>query len=109
MAFNWENGKSFRGTLAVKLSADFGQGQSTVEPFLIGGYGEEFKGDNSLQLTDSGGNFTINDKPLNGFATASFGVNLSDTGGLSGYIRGDGLFGSKYSSGALRFGVRQEF
>ena len=109
MDFNWQNGTSFRGTLAVKLSGTFVQGQSAVEPFLIAGFGDEFKGDNQLVLTSGGSTFTIADKPIDTFATASFGVNLSGTGGLSGYVRGDGLFGNDYKSGAIRAGVRQQF
>jgi len=76
-------------------------------PFAV--FGDEFKGNNELKLTSGGNSFLIDDKPIQTFATASFGLNLADAGGLSGYIRGDGLFASKYTSGAIRLGVRQQF
>jgi putative surface-exposed virulence protein len=109
MSFNWQNGTSFRGTLGVKLSADFGQGQNAVQPFIMGGFGDEFKGDNQLSVTSGGNAFMINDKPIQTFATASFGLNFSDAAGWSGFIRGDGLFASNYTSGAIRVGVRDRF
>jgi hypothetical protein len=106
MNFNWNNGSSFRGTLAVRLSKDFIDGQTTWQPFLLGGFGDEFKGENRLNLTSGGNSLVINDKPVDTFATASLGLNILGSGGLSGFIRADGLFASKYKSGAIRIGVR---
>jgi len=103
--FDWENGTSFRGTLAVRLSGDFRGSESVLQPFILGGVGEEFKGDNKLTLTN-GDSVLIADKPTRTFGVASLGLNIFGAGGLSGYIRGDGMFGSNYTSYAGRIGIR---
>jgi hypothetical protein len=104
--FDWQNGASFRATLALRLSADFAQGQTTLQPFILGGIGQEFNGDDKLILTSGGNSLVMTDKPIKTFAVASLGLNILGTGGWSGFIRGDGLFATDYRSGAIRVGIR---
>src|ERR1700674_517679 len=91
MKFHWEDGSSFRGTLALRLSADFAQGQTMLQPFILGGIGEEVNGDDNLMLSSGGNSLVIADKPIRTFGVASVGLNIVGTGGWSGFIRGDGL------------------
>jgi len=108
MNFAWEDGTSFRGTLAVRLSADFRGSETTLQPFILGGVGQEFNGNNKLTLT-SGDSLVLSDKPIKTFGVASLGLNAFSTGGLSGYVRADGMLGSNYTSVAMRLGIRYRF
>jgi len=111
MNFAWRDGSSFRGTLGLSLSGDLvgNQGQTTWQPFIFGGIGDEFNGDNQLTLTSGGNSLVLADNPLGTFGIVSLGLNVFGNNGWSGFIRGDGTFGDNYTSGAIRIGLRYTF
>src|SRR6185295_17351287 len=106
MNFNWEDGTSFRGIFALRLSGELGPEQTKLQPFILGGIGREFDGENNLLLTTGGSSLAIMDKPLETFGVASLGLNVLGTNGWSGFIRADGLLGPDYHSASIRVGMR---
>src|SRR6185295_16325063 len=104
--FDWKDSDSLRGQLALRLSGDFLTGDTTLQPFIMGGLGHEFSGDNNLLMTSGGNSLLIADRPVETFGVASLGLNIFGTSGWSGFIRGDGMFGTDYRSGAVRVGIR---
>src|SRR5262249_12593171 len=108
MNFAWEDGTSFRGTFAVRLSGDPRGSETPLQPSILGGVGKESNGNNKLTVT-SGDSLVLSDKPIKTFGVASLGLNAFSAGGLSGYIRGDGMYGSHYTSLAARVGIRYTF
>jgi len=106
MSFDWEDGSSFRGTLALRISGNLGGDQAVLQPFILGGIGREFNSENKLSLTTGGSDLSISDKPIQTFEIISLGFNVLGNAGWSAYIRGDGLFATDYRSAAIRIGVR---
>src|SRR6185503_17277828 len=74
MNFDWKDATSFRGTLALRLSADYVQDTTTMQPFILGGIGQEFNGDNKLMLMSGSDTLLLTDKPIQTFGIASIGV-----------------------------------
>ncbi len=106
MNFDWQNGTSFRGELALRLSKDVVRDTTTLQPFILGGIGEEFNGSYKLLLTSGANSLSINDEPAKTFGIASLGLNYLGGSGWSGYLRGDGTFGNGFHSIAFRIGMR---
>ena len=106
MDFNWQDGASFRGTLALRLSGNFTGDQATLQPFILGGVGREFNSENKLMLTTGASDLVITDKPIQTFEIVSLGFNVLGNAGWSAYLRGDGMLATDYRSAAIRLGVR---
>jgi hypothetical protein len=104
--FDFDSGTSFRGTVGVRVSTNLARETSNVQPFLFAGVGNEFDAKNTVTMTSGGSNVSIADKPIRTFAITSVGVNVFGEGGLSGFVKADGLFASHTNSFAFWAGLR---
>jgi outer membrane autotransporter protein len=104
--FDFNFGKSFKGTLGVSLSANPDEGAMKFQPFLFAGVGHEFDAKDSITMTSGGTSILIADKPIRTFAISSIGLNVFGESGLSGFVKADGMYANHARSFAFWGGLR---
>jgi len=107
--FQWDNATSFRGRLGLRAGANLVVDQTTIQPFLYAGIGEEFEGDNHMTLSGGGESVTLTDKPVRTFGQGSLGVNIFGNNGWSGFLRLDGFEANHAEGYAARIGIKYTF
>jgi outer membrane autotransporter protein len=105
-SFDFDSGTSLRGTLGLRLSTIMAQETTNFQPFIFAGVGNEFDAKNSVTMASGGSSVSIADKPIRSFGIASVGLNAFGEGGLSGFVKADGLFASHTNSFAFWAGLR---
>jgi hypothetical protein len=110
-SIQFDSSDSFRGRASVRLSSDFNDNGTTIQPFLVAGVGEEFSGENMISLISSPGAntgeyLTFENRPLRTFGLGSIGFNFFSDGPWSGFGKVDGLYSSHADGFALRLGIR---
>jgi hypothetical protein len=105
-SFAFADGNSIRALIGLQISGNVGGSAMAVEPFVFAGVGNEFDGQNSVNVSSGGTLLEIKDRPIRVFAAGSVGFNVLGNNGFSAYLRADGLVASHANSVALWAGLR---
>ena len=96
----------------MRASRDFEDDDFTggiIQPFAMIGVIEEFDGQNSMTITSGSDTLTLKDDPTRTLGNAEIGMNFFANSGLSGFARGEFLFGKHETSEAIKIGLRYSF
>lgn len=108
IAFRDDEG--LRGKLGARIGASFPSALlNTVVLYAGGNYVHEFRGDDSIDLTNNARTVRIDNRAVGDYGEAVAGVNIGAPTSVSGFIEANGAKGSEFDAFGARAGLRLRF
>lgn len=106
---DFDKAKGLRGSAGARVGGTANVAGARVVYYATGRAIHEFRGQDGVTLRSGGLSQDVRNVRLGTYGVASLGLNILSAGPVSGFIEGEGQFGSSYKGGGGKAGISVRF